>query len=136
VSASIVQFAEGMLDQSGELIRGSVDGQVQRRRFVVHRDGLAAFEARLDQAAFVILSPLRTAFVGQVDLHPRDVIAHSAQGILDYAPDPGQRLVAFDYMVRIDLDLHSDLLLRLLIKDVPYAQTLPLRCYAPERLSV
>jgi hypothetical protein len=110
VSALIVQFAEGMFDQSSKLICGSVDGQVQSRRFVGDRDRLAAFEARLHHATLVILAPLRAAFVGQVDLHPRDVIAHSAQGILHYAPDlSGQRLVTFNCMVRIDLDLHADL---------------------------
>jgi len=63
-----------------------------------------------------------------VDFHPRDVIAHSAQGILHYAPDLiGQRLVTFDCVVRIDLDLHADLLSDCLIKDVFYAHRLPLR---------
>jgi len=67
-----------------------------------------AFEARLHHATMVILSALRAALVDQVDFHPRDVIAHSAQGKFHYPPDPiGQRLVAFDGMVRIDLDLHA-----------------------------
>jgi hypothetical protein len=60
------------------------------------------------------------------------VIAHPAQGIFHYAPDLiGQRLVTFDCMVRIDLDLHADLLPDRLIKDVSYAHTLPLSRYAP-----
>jgi hypothetical protein len=83
----IVQFAKGMVNQSGELICRAVDGQVDSRRFVGDRDGLAAFEARLHYATFVILAALGAALVGQVDFHPRDVIAHSAQGILYYAPD-------------------------------------------------
>jgi hypothetical protein len=114
-----MQFAESMFDQSSQLICGAVDGKVHRRRFVGDRDGLVAFEARLHHAALVILAPLRAAFVGHVDLHPRNVIAHSAQRTLYYAPDPGgQRLVAFDCMIRIDLDLHADLLPNCLIDDV------------------
>jgi hypothetical protein len=43
-----------------------------------------------------------------MDLYPRDVIAHSAQCILHNAPDlVGQRLMAFDGVVGIDLDLHA-----------------------------
>jgi hypothetical protein len=91
-----------------------------------------AFEATLHHATFVILSALRAALVDQVDFHPRDVIAHSAQGTLYYAPDPiGQCLVPFDRMVRIDLDMHADLLPDCSIKDISYAPTLPLRRYAP-----
>ncbi|MGC2247046.1 MAG: hypothetical protein WA609_10640 [Terriglobales bacterium] len=107
----IVQFAEGMFDQSGQLICGAVDGKFHGRRLVGDRDGLAVFEARLHHATFVILAALRAALVGEVDLYPRDVIAHSAEGTLHYAPDLiGERLVTFDCVVRIDLDLHADLL--------------------------
>jgi hypothetical protein len=67
-----------------------------------------------------------------MDFHPRDVIAYSAQSAPHDAPDPsGQRLVTFDCMVRIDLDLHADLLPDCLIKYVSYAYTLPLSRYAP-----
>jgi hypothetical protein len=98
---------------------------------------LAAFEARLHHATFVILAALWAAFVGQVDLYPRDVIAHPAQSALHYAPDlSGQRLVTFDCMVRIDLDLHAYLLPNCLIKDVSYAHTLPLKALHHERLRV
>jgi hypothetical protein len=107
----IVQFAESMLDESGQLFCGTVDGQVHSPCFVGDRDGLPAFEAGLHHATFVILAALRAAFVGQVDFHPRDMAAHSAHGILHYAPDlSGQRLMTFDCMVCIDLDLHADLL--------------------------
>ncbi len=41
-----------------------------RRRFVGDRDGLAACEARLHHATFVILAALGAVFVGQVDLDP------------------------------------------------------------------
>jgi hypothetical protein len=122
----ILQFAEGMFDQSGQLICSAVDGQVHSRRFVGDGDGLVAFEARLHHATFVILAALRAALVCQVDLHPRDVIAHSAQGILHYAPDLiGHCFVTFDCMVRIDLDLHADLLPNCSIKDLSYVHTLP-----------
>jgi hypothetical protein len=79
---------------------------------------LAAFKASLHHATFVILAALRAAFVGQVDLHSRDVTAHSAQGILHYPPDLiGQRLLTFDCVVRIDLYLHADLLPNCLIEN-------------------
>jgi hypothetical protein len=108
----IVPPLEGVLDQSGQLIHSAVDGLVQSRCMVSDRDGLAAFEAGFHYAALVVLAALVAALVTQVDLHSRDVIADSAQGTLHYATDlSGQRLVIFDVMVGIDLDLHGVLLL-------------------------
>jgi hypothetical protein len=58
-----------------------------------------------------------------VNFHAHDVIAHSAQGILYYSPDPSsERLVPFYRMVGIDLDMHADLLPDCLIKNISYAQ--------------
>jgi hypothetical protein len=77
------------------------------------RDGLQAFETGFHHAAQSVMANLLVAvLIAQVDLHPCDVIAESAQGILHYATDlSGQRLVTFDVMVGIDLDLHGVLLL-------------------------
>ena len=109
----IAQPPEGALDQSGQLICSAVDGLVQGRGLVSDRDGLAAFEAGFHHATHVVIAALLVAvLIAQVDLHSRDVIAESAQGALHYATDlSGQRLVTFDVMVGIDLDLHGVLLL-------------------------
>jgi hypothetical protein len=108
----IVPPLEGVLDQSGQLIRSAVDGLVQGRGMVRDRDGLVAFEAGFHHAALVVLDALVAALVTKVDLHSSDVIADSAQGTLHYATDlSGQRLVIFYVMVGVDLDLHGVLLL-------------------------
>jgi hypothetical protein len=112
VTLLIVLSPEGVLDQSGQLIRSSVDGLVQGRCMVSDGDGLAGFEACFHHASLVVLTAFVAALVTQVDLHSRDVIADSAQRTLHYATDlSGQRLVIFDVMVGIDLDLHGVLLL-------------------------
>jgi hypothetical protein len=108
----IVQLAEGMLDQSGQLIGSTVNGLVQGSCSVSDRDGLAAFEASYHHAALVVVAAFTGIFVAQVHLHSRDVIAESAEDILHYAPDlGGQRFMTFDIMVGVDLDLHGALLL-------------------------
>jgi len=105
----ITQPPERTLDQSGQLICSTVDGLVQGRGPVSDRDGRAAFEASLHHAPHVVIAALLVAvLVAQVDLHSRDVIADSAQGILHYATDLStQRLVTCDVTVGIDLDLHG-----------------------------
>jgi len=104
--------SKGALDQSGQLICSAVDGLVQGRRLDSNRDGLAAFEAGFHHAALVVLAALVAALGTQVDLDSRDVMADSAQGTLHFATDlSGQRLITFDVMVGIDLDLHGVLLL-------------------------
>jgi hypothetical protein len=108
----IVQPPEGALDQSGQFICSAVDGLVQGSCLVSDRDGLAAFEAGFHHAALVVLAALLAALVAQVDLHSRDVMTDSAQGTLHCLPYPsGQRLVTFDVVVGVDLDLHGVLLM-------------------------
>jgi len=108
----IVQLAEGMLDQSGQLIGSTVNGLVQGSCSVSDRDGLAAFEASFHHAALVVVAAFTGIFVAQVHLHSRDVIAESAEGILyDGTHLSGQRFMTFDIMVGIDLDLHVALLI-------------------------
>ena len=108
----IAQPAKGAFDYSGQLLRRTVDGFVQGRGLVRDRNGLAAFETGFHHAAHVINAALFVAvLIAQVDLHSCDVIAESAQSILYYATDViGQRLVTFDVMVGIDLNLHVNLL--------------------------
>jgi hypothetical protein len=75
---------------------------------VSNRDGLASFEAGLHHATLFVLASLIAVFVAQVNLHSRDVISDSDQGIFHCATDlSGQGLVAFDVMVGINLDLHG-----------------------------
>jgi hypothetical protein len=98
---------EGALNQADQLIGSSIDGLLQGRRMLSDRDGLAAFQARFHHAALVVRTALIAVLIGQMYLHTRDVIAHSVEGRLNYIPDLiGQRLVTFDGMVCIDLDLH------------------------------
>jgi hypothetical protein len=105
VTPLIVQLAEGMLDQSGQLIGSTVNGLVQGSCSVSDRDGLAAFEASFHHAALVVVAAFTGIFVAQVHLHSRDVIAESAEGILyDGTHLSGQRFMTFDIMVGIDLD--------------------------------
>jgi hypothetical protein len=109
----IPQPPEGALNHSNQLVRGTVDGFVQGHGLVSDRDRLAAFEAGFNHAAYVVIAALLVAvLIAQVDFHSCDVIADFAQGTLHYATDlMGQRVVTFDVMVGIDLDLHSILLL-------------------------
>jgi hypothetical protein len=104
----IAQPPESALDQSGQLIRSAVNGLVQGRSLVSDRDRLVAFEAGFHRAMHVIAALLFAVLITQMDLHSRDVIADSTQGILHYATDlNGQRLMTFDITVGIDLDLHG-----------------------------
>jgi hypothetical protein len=117
VTFSIVQAPEGTLDQMGQLIYRAVDGLSQGVGLVSDRDGPVAFEARFHHAAYVVITALlatltatllAAVLVAQMNLHPRDVPAEPAQGILHYATDMiGQRFAAFDVMVGIDLGLHD-----------------------------
>jgi hypothetical protein len=109
----MVQPSEGALDQSGHLIRSTVNGLVQGRCLVSDRDGSLAFEVGFHHAAYVVIAALLGAvLIAQVDFYLRNVIAESAQGTLHDATNlSGQRLVTFDVMVSIDLDLHGSLLL-------------------------
>ena len=71
-----------------------------------------AFEAGFHHAALVVLAALVAAPVAQVDFHSGDVIAESAQGALHYASDLcSQRLVTFDIVTGVYLNLHGVLLL-------------------------
>jgi hypothetical protein len=108
----IAQPPEGALDHSGQLICSAVDGLVQGGCLMSDRAALMAFEAGFHHTALVVVAALVAGLVAQVDFHSRDVIAEPAQGTLHYATDlSGQRLVTFDAMVGIDLDLHGVLLL-------------------------
>jgi hypothetical protein len=109
----IVLPPKGALDQIGQLICSAVNGLVQGGCLISDSDRLAAFKTGFHHAAHVINAALFVAvLIAQVDLHSCDVIAESAQSILYYATDViGQRLVTFDVMVGIDLDLHGVLLL-------------------------
>jgi hypothetical protein len=95
------------------LIRSAVNGLVQSGCLISDRDGLTTFEADIHHAAHVLITALFVAvLIAQVDIHQGDVIAETAQSILDYSTDLiSQRLVTFDVMVGIDLDLHGVLLL-------------------------
>jgi hypothetical protein len=74
------------------------------------RAALMALEAGFHHAALVVVAALVAVLVAQVDLHSCDVIAESSQGALHYAIDlSGQRLMSFDVMVGIILDLHGGL---------------------------
>jgi hypothetical protein len=109
----LAQPPEGVLNQSGQLSCGVVDGLVQGRGLVRDRDGLAAFETGFHHATYGVMAALLVAvFVAQVDLHSCDVIAESAQGTLHYATNvSGARLVNFDVVTGVYLDLHGVLLL-------------------------
>jgi hypothetical protein len=63
-------------------------------------------------AHFVIAALLVAVLIAQVDIHLCDVIAESAESILYYVTYLcNQRLMAFDVVIGIDLDLHGVLLL-------------------------
>jgi hypothetical protein len=108
----IVQPPEGALDQPDQFIGSAVDGLVQGRGLVSHRNRLAILQAGFHQATHVVIAALFvTIFITQMNFHPRDVIADSTQGTFHNTTDlSGQRLVTFDITVGIDLDLHGVLL--------------------------
>jgi hypothetical protein len=74
---------------------------------------LAAFKMGFDLATEVVIAALLVAvLVAQVNIHLSDVFAESVESILYYTADlSDQRLMAFDVVVGIDLDLHGVLLL-------------------------
>ena len=57
-------------------------------------DGLATFEACFHHATHVVIAPFLVAvLITQVDLHSRDLIAESAEGVLDNLIDlSGERI--------------------------------------------
>jgi hypothetical protein len=112
VTLFLAQPPEGVLDQSGQLIRGTIDGFVQGRGLVSDRDGPTAFEVDFHHTAHGVFANLFVAvLVTQMDIYSRDVFAESAQGTLHYATDMrGQRLVSFDVAVGMNFDLHGILL--------------------------
>ncbi len=76
-----------------------------------HNLRLVSFNTGFQNATLVV----RAAFVGavfsQMDLDAGDVTAVTTQGGLNFASGPSrQRLVTFDVMVGIDLDLHGFIL--------------------------
>jgi len=95
------------------LICSAVNGLVQSGCLISDRDRLTTIEADVHHAAHVVIPALLvTGLIDQVDVHEGDVIPESAQSIIDYSTDLiSQRLVTFDVMVGIDLDLHGVLLL-------------------------
>jgi hypothetical protein len=95
------------------LICSAVNGLVQSGCLISDRDRLTTFEADVHHTAHVVIPALLvTVLIAQVDVHEGDVIPESAQSIIDYSTDLiSQRLVTFDVMVGIDLDLHGVLLL-------------------------
>jgi hypothetical protein len=104
----IVQPPEGALNRSGQFISSTIDSLMQGLGMVRGGDGLAAFEAGFDNAAFVILAAFVPSRVAQVNLHSRDVIAESAQGALHCTTDMiDQSLLTLDIVVGINLNLHD-----------------------------
>jgi hypothetical protein len=113
VTLFLAKPPDGVLDQSGQLIPGAVDGLVYGRGLVSDRDGLPALQAGFHHATHRVMADLLVAvLVTQVDFQPRDVMAESAQGTFHYATDlSGQGLVTFDVVTRVYLNLHGVLLL-------------------------
>jgi hypothetical protein len=104
--------SEGVLDQSGQLIRSAVDGFIQGRSMVRDRDGLAPFDAGFQHATHGVMTDLLvTIFVAKMDFHSRDMIAEKTQGALhDVTKLSGQRLMSFDVRPAVYLYLHGVLL--------------------------
>jgi hypothetical protein len=87
------------------------DSLVQGRCLVSDCDRQPSFKAGFHHTALVVRATLIAVFVSQVDLHSRDVIAESGQGIFHYVTNmSAQRLMAFDVMSSINLYLHGVLL--------------------------
>jgi hypothetical protein len=108
----IAQSPKGVLNQLGQLINRARNCLVQGCCLVSESNGLTAFEARFHYAAFVVLPVLVAAFITQVDLHSRDIVADSVQNALNCTSDlVDQRLVSFDVTVCVELDLRRFLLL-------------------------
>jgi hypothetical protein len=78
---------------------------------VCDRDGLTTLEARFQHAALIVLTALVAVFVAQVDFHTRYVIGESSEGALhDASHLTCKQFMAFDIVIRTDLDLHGTLL--------------------------
>lgn len=104
----VVQSTKCTLDQSGQLIRGIVDGLVQSGCHVCDHDRLKAFEAGFHHAALVVLAALISILITQMDFHSCDAIAEPCQCSGHDLGDLGcQRFATFNVMVGIDLDLHQ-----------------------------
>jgi hypothetical protein len=102
---------ECAFDQSDQLLCRTGDGLVQGVRVVGSSYRLVAFEVGFHHTAFIVLAALETVLVTYVNLQPRDAIAEMTQGSFHFASGPSrQRLVTFNVMVSVDLDLHGSLL--------------------------
>jgi hypothetical protein len=76
---------------------------------------MVALETSLHHAALVVLSSLHIfrwpVFIAQMHFNARNVIAEVAQAMFDDAANvSGQRFIACNVVVGIDLDLHAVLL--------------------------
>ncbi len=88
MAAVIVQSSEGDVDQTVQLVCGTVDGLVHGCGMMRHRDRLAAFESGFQHAAHVFITAFLVAIlIAQLDFHSRDVIAESLEGVLHGTSD-------------------------------------------------
>lgn len=102
---------ECAFDQSDQLLCRAGDGLVQGVGVVGSSHRLVAFEVGFHHTAFIILATLEAVLVTHVNLQPRDAITEMTQGSFHFASGPSrQRLVTFNVMVGVDLDLHGSLL--------------------------
>jgi hypothetical protein len=101
---------ECAFDQSDQLLCRTSDALVQGVRVVGSRQRLMAFEVGFHHTAFIVVATLEAVLVTHVNLQPRDVIAEMTQDSFHFASGPSrQRLVTFNVMVGVDLDLHGSL---------------------------
>jgi hypothetical protein len=113
VKLLIVDPLEGASNQVNQLVCSANNGLIQGGCLISDCDGVAANKAGFDHAAHIVMAALLvTVLIAQVNIHLRDVFTESAESILYYAADMcDQRLMSFDVVVGIDLDLHGVLLL-------------------------
>ena len=103
-------FSKSAIDRLLELVNGTMDGLIHGALLMRHDDRFAAITARLDNAAFVVITGLVTDRVAEVHIDPPDAIGVPVQRCTHLSPHViEQLLAAVDVSVRPDLDQHHKL---------------------------
>jgi hypothetical protein len=108
LAPDVVLSSEGVFDQAGQLVRRAVDRLMQGRRVEGNRERLMALQTGFHGTTQNVRRGLRSIFIGQMDLHSRDVPTLVAQGVRhDFANMRGKSFAAVDVMIGVDLNLHK-----------------------------
>jgi hypothetical protein len=103
----LVQSAEGRLKCSLELFDGPLNGIFDNAGVMACREGAVARGTGLDHASDIVVSAFVTVDVAEMDFDPCNAVAEPVEGVPHHVLDRlGQRVVALDVAVGVELDVH------------------------------